>query len=86
MRTVIEIMRVPCQKKGIDLELAISDKVPQQLYIDIQRVRQVFLNLLQNAIKFTYEGKIVAELDYEQDTHYITARVRDSGVGISEED
>jgi two-component system, sensor histidine kinase and response regulator len=50
------MMRIPCQKKNIDLVLEIDRKVPELVIVDIQRVKQVFLNLLQNAIKFTYQG------------------------------
>ena len=39
--------------------------MPVYLIVDIQRMRQIFLNLLQNAIKFTYSGKITVTLEYD---------------------
>ena len=44
------------------------------------------MNLLQNAVKFTYKGKIEARLDYDQQTKYLIGRVKDTGIGINEED
>ena len=44
------------------------------------------MNLLQNAIKFTYSGKIKATLDYDKDTKEIKGTVSDTGIGISEDD
>ena len=52
----------------------------------MQRVRQVLLNLLQNAIKFTYKGTITASFEYDSNTKYIKCRVKDTGIGISEVD
>jgi signal transduction histidine kinase len=44
------------------------------------------LNLLQNAVKFTFEGKIEVFLDYDDKTRYLTSQVKDSGIGISVQD
>jgi signal transduction histidine kinase len=49
-------------------------------------MRQIFLNLLQNAIKFTFSGQITATLEYDVGSKYLKGRVIDTGVGISEED
>lgn len=83
---LMELMKVQCYIKGLELEVNIDPDVPEKLVLDIQRLRQVYLNLLQNAIKFTYEGKITLELKYNPQTLYLTGKVRDTGIGISEED
>ena len=44
------------------------------------------MNLLQNAIKFTYAGTITVSLEYNIATKYIKGRVTDTGIGITEED
>lgn len=49
-------------------------------------MRQVFLNLMQNANKFTYEGSITVSIDYDPINLYIIGEVCDTGLGISEED
>ncbi len=56
------------------------------LIVDSQRIRQVFINLMQNAIKFTYRGSIKILLDYDQTSKFLIGRVKDTGIGISEED
>ena len=65
LQTVIEIMKIPCQKQKVDLQLEILKGTPSQLIVDIQRVKQVFMNLLQNAIKFTHQGTIKASIEYD---------------------
>lgn len=79
-------MEIPCIKKGLKLLLIIDPLMPRELVIDMQRVRQVVLNLVQNAIKFTFKGGITVHLEYDLDTKYFKVSVTDSGIGISEED
>jgi signal transduction histidine kinase len=50
----IEVMKIPCEKKGIKLFLDVAERVPKTLIVDISRLKQVAINLLQNALKFTY--------------------------------
>ena len=52
----------------------------------MQRLKQVLMNLLQNAVKFTYEGKILVEIDYYPDNLYLKGKVQDTGIGISKQD
>ena len=79
-------MEILCIKKGLKLLLIIDPLMPRELVIDMQRVRQVVLNLVQNAIKFTFKGGITVHLEYDLDTKYFKVSVTDSGIGISEED
>ncbi len=73
-------------KKGLELTLEIAPEVPRQLIGDPTRLRQVLLNLVGNAIKFTHAGVVavtvnVAEIkDPECILHFA---VRDTGIGIS---
>jgi signal transduction histidine kinase len=60
--------------------------VPQVLIVDIQRIKQVFLNLLQNAYKFTFRGGISVTISYDSLTKMLTGRVADTGIGIKEDD
>jgi signal transduction histidine kinase len=45
----IEVMRVQCEQKGLALNFKVLESVPERLIIDIQRLKQVVINLLQNA-------------------------------------
>jgi signal transduction histidine kinase/DNA-binding NarL/FixJ family response regulator len=72
LRTIVEMARVRAEQKGLTLTSEISPEVPPGVYVDEQRLRQVLLNLLNNAIKFTETGKIslrVYELDELDELH-----------------
>jgi signal transduction histidine kinase/DNA-binding response OmpR family regulator/HPt (histidine-containing phosphotransfer) domain-containing protein len=71
--------------KGLDVAMRISPNVPEQLMGDSVRIRQVILNYLNNAVKFTEKGEAVVELDMQPDGPghcHLILRVRDTGIGI----
>lgn len=68
--------------KDIELEHSVPDDLPN-IWADATRIRQVLLNLISNATKFTVEGKISVTADY--DDEWVTLSVADSGEGIPEE-
>lgn len=80
------------QQKNIELTSAYAGESPQQIYGDKARVRQILMNLLGNAIKFTDQGSIevtvtsecLGELD-DLRLHEMQFCVRDTGIGISAE-
>jgi PAS domain S-box-containing protein len=62
----------------------ISPEVPD-IHTDRQKVKQIVLNLLSNALKFTPQGSVSIRLDYEPEKEWISIAVADTGIGISEE-
>src|SRR5207244_2161449 len=65
-----------------------TDGVPSHLQGDATRLRQVLVNLLDNAVKFTKQGQIEIEVAKTRETdHNVTVRVsvRDTGIGIQEQ-
>ena len=73
------------RKKGIDFSSKISSKIPDQLVGDPVRLRQVLINLVANAVKFTEQGSIEVQVEtLEKDADTITLRfsVSDTGIGI----
>jgi signal transduction histidine kinase len=62
----------------------ISSEVPE-IHTDRQKVKQIVLNLLSNALKFTPQGSVSIRLDYEPEKEWISVAVADTGIGISEE-
>jgi len=75
--------------KNVELILDINPSFPSKIYGDSQRIRQVLINLVNNAVKFTNRGYVRVTLDYENledDKILFKAAVQDSGIGIKEED
>ncbi|HWN44103.1 MAG TPA: ATP-binding protein [Thermoanaerobaculia bacterium] len=62
----------------------ISEDVPE-IHTDRQKVKQIVLNLLSNALKFTPTGSVSIRLDYEPGKEWISVAVADTGIGISED-
>ena len=69
--------------KGIRFHYQTSGNLPAVLQVDSKRLRQVCMNLLGNAVKFTEQGEVHLETDYCDGSLLI--RVRDTGIGISSE-
>ncbi len=91
LRTTIEeavdLVSVLAAKKGLDLAYLMEPDVPTLVHGDPTRLRQVLLNLLNNAIKFTEKGDVVLAVHYSGNgakagTHALQFCVRDSGIGI----
>ncbi|MBL9002568.1 MAG: response regulator [Phycisphaerae bacterium] len=74
--------------KGVELAYEVGADVPDALIGDIHRLRQILINLVGNAIKFTEKGEVVVSVSLvsrENDDVTIDFSVRDSGIGISPE-
>ncbi len=72
--------------KGLVYEMNVDGDIPATLYGDEIRVRQIMLNIINNAIKYTEEGKVSVDASYDMDREKLIIRVSDSGIGIREED
>jgi signal transduction histidine kinase/CheY-like chemotaxis protein len=73
------------QEKGLELACLVEDLVPASLIGDAARVRQILVNLLTNAVKFTPAGEVdvtVSATPIEAERHEIHFAVRDTGIGI----
>ncbi|CAN5297791.1 hypothetical protein BH10PSE3_BH10PSE3_30790 [soil metagenome] len=71
--------------KGIWLECEVDGALPDWVMIDPDRVRQVLLNLVGNAVKFTDHGAVRLFVGYDPDAAMLRMRVEDTGVGMSPE-
>ena len=90
--TVVELMAPKAAYKGIELASMIDAEVPGSIVSDVTRLRQILVNLLGNAVKFTDEGEVVltvtseiVQAEAEQETAregIIHFAIRDTGVGI----
>jgi|SRR6056297_1841106 len=77
------------QHSKLTLDISVAEEVPNILIGDAQRLQQVLVNLVGNAVKFTHSGTITVSIDLEQaigESRTLRFAVKDSGIGISEEE
>lgn len=83
----VNIVSYQCQSKKLELLLNISPNIPQYIWTDSIRLRQILINLLGNAIKFTSQGEIelkVEVISQKKNSTVIKFSVRDTGIGINQ--
>ena len=83
--SVTALLRANATSKGLALELEIEPDAPDRVLVDAQRLKQVLLNLVGNAIKFTAQGTVALRLapaDAPDGLVGVRFEVRDSGIGI----
>jgi signal transduction histidine kinase/CheY-like chemotaxis protein/ABC-type amino acid transport substrate-binding protein len=78
------LQSLAAHEKGINFDIEQDRGIPKHVKGDPDRLRQVLLNLLNNAIKFTSSGSVVCNVTQEPE-HRINFTVRDTGIGISPE-
>ncbi|HEX6705236.1 MAG TPA: response regulator [Albitalea sp.] len=88
LNVVNDIIRVEAQRKELRFEYEVAGKLPAVVRADERRLRQVLLNLLNNAVKFTSQGMVALRVTaLETDTGHARIRfeVQDTGIGIQVE-
>ena len=87
LQDVHELLLPQAEAKGLSLEVLLAEDLPESLEGDPGRLRQVFLNLIGNAIKFTREGGVTVRVDHHASgaLSRLACSVTDTGIGISED-
>ncbi len=88
LRNMSDMVSVKAAEKGIELIVSIDDNVPNALIGDPFRLRQVLINLTNNAVKFTPSGYILVEvetIDMDNTCCRLRFSVKDTGIGITQE-
>lgn len=86
---VADLLATGARNKGLDFAVTISRRVPSSAIGDVARIRQVLLNLVGNAIKFTGEGSVSMLVDLvadDTDRAFLEFRICDTGIGIAPAD
>ena len=85
---VHNMINLRAQKKRLNLVFDIDKNMPSGLYGDDIRIRQIVVNLLTNAVKYTHEGTVtlIAKSQIKGDKAMLSIKVTDTGIGIKEED
>ena len=84
----VEIVTLKAHQKGLSLQMNVDPLVPEEILGDYQRLRQILVNLITNAVKFTEQGGVKIEISVEHlaEQRMIRFSIADSGIGISPED
>ena len=85
---VMDVFSVRVAQKGLDLVYQIDYQIPAQIVSDSHRLRQILLNLISNAMKFTHRGEIFLGVDLASNRNGILElafHVRDTGIGIPDD-
>ena len=85
-RDVVALMSATAEERRIGLSVNVTPRVPRFVVCDAMRLRQILINLVGNAVKFTEAGSVEVELDHVPgETPTLCVSVRDTGVGIADE-
>lgn len=86
LRSCQRLMEPVARGQGLDLVLKVDPAIPERIMIDKMRLRQIVLNLLGNALKFTGEGEVTLSAAVDpQDPQTLTIAVKDTGIGIPDD-
>ncbi len=84
LQAVVKMLRFRAAAKSLELGIEIDPSMPSEIIGDSVRIRQVFTNLIANAIKFTSSGGVRVCLTYLKDVDRLRCEVIDSGIGVSD--
>lgn len=89
LNDLYNMSRIKAKEKQLDLQFEIDAQMPRGYIGDDKRIKQVVLNLLTNAVKYTQKGSVVMSVkckDITEDIATLCFSVKDSGIGIKSED
>ena len=89
LHDIYEMIRTQAAKKGLDFRIEITPNLPSILYGDSNRIKNILINLLNNAVKYTTSGYIKLEVvcsAIDAKPFTMSLKVTDTGIGIKEED
>ena len=90
LNDVINMTKPRADKKGLTYNFRVSTDIPSKLHGDEIRIRQVMLNIINNAIKYTKEGHVDVDISTgnvkDPSNRMLIVQVTDSGIGIKDED
>ncbi len=89
LRSIVKMIRVRSREKDLTFEVEVDEKLPRKLYGDSGKIKQILLNLLTNAVKYTEKGGFTLKVeasDITNDTCRLHFSVKDTGIGIRPED
>ena len=89
LNDIFNMMRFKAEQKGLDFKIEVDESVPDVLFGDEVRIRQVIVNILNNSVKYTQEGSVTFKVGWQRMTDgsaMMSFSSIDTGIGIKEED
>ena len=88
LNDITNMIEFKARQKDLKFYINVDNDLPDRLWGDEVRVRQVVLNILNNAVKYTHEGSVTMEVSGKSDALFmnLTFKVSDTGIGIKKED
>ena len=89
LNDIFNMMRFKAEQKGLDFKIEVDESVPDVLYGDEVRIRQVIVNILNNSVKYTQKGGVTFKVTWQRmadDSAMMYFSSIDTGIGIKEED
>jgi len=85
MMDINAIMQIQAKSKEIDFEIHFQYPLPETIESDTVRLKQILINLCDNAIKFTHKGSVTVEVSCNRENTEISFSVIDTGIGMNNE-
>ena len=79
----VNILTLPARKKQVQLNLSFPTPIPFEVISDPLRIKQILLNLISNAIKFTDRGEINIRVFFQQEASQFRVEIQDTGQGLT---
>ena len=89
LRSIVSMIRVKSTEKELTFDVVVDEIMPSRLYGDDGKIKQILLNLLTNAVKYTDKGGFILMVNLKErdgDNAVIEFAVKDTGIGVKEED
>ena len=87
LKTIEDMLKLKAQTKGIELIFKCHADTPQYIRADERKLRQILINLLNNAIKFTAQGKVIVRVKPNaENIYHLMFEIEDTGVGIAKDE
>jgi signal transduction histidine kinase len=81
----VDLFVLQAKEKNLKLQCEVDSAVPPRILGDVNRLRQILINLLGNALKFTSDGEISLKVTFDAAQQVIQFAIQDTGIGISAE-
>ena len=85
----VNLVQKIAEQKGLQVKLHMEPDIPNRLYGDVGKIRQILINVINNSVKFTEKGYISLDVSgryLEQNDYELKFDIRDTGIGMKEED